>query len=446
MEKYNRLKLSVGNKSDFWHKKGLFSVSGFFLTILVIITTSFEYIWVGPLPLWLMISLVALLAALFSRQQRGSIAEALKFNGKTLFLPMLLFMLMALLIDVAKGSLADSFSKRYLLNFSLLISMLAVSSMSMLVRRTYILYLLALIASVQGLICIAQFMGSQEAWTLAEKIAALFGRIEQDDVGAVNFASVHRVKGTNLFIHKFTPMQGVLVTFLMVVGLLNFQYKNPLKISMFLMFSAITIGAVGMILTFSRSVILGSLIAIVLVLISARNIKMIFAMLLLAGSLLVAESIVNIEGGKEFSRITDTSMTRSTNASRLHHFNHSKEVFSEYPLIGEPYNPRDSHRVLVHSVPLRVIVEYGLLGFFPYAATLYLLMRKFKKASKSNNEETLEIKIFGKAALYSLMVAFIDNASHSSGFLIRDVVQGVLFALFTGIIWQKFGSATPDKA
>lgn len=421
---------SVANYTQ-WHQNGFFSLPVFFITLLIILATSFDYIWLGALPAWLVVSLIGLsFGLIFSSSQRKAFSESLKVIRLPVLLPIIIFMMIALAIDFARGNLEESFSKRFLLNASVIVAMVSAATWGLMIKRSYIVNLFAIIVLAQGLVCVAQYLGSLEAWDLANKVAAVMGKIDPDEAPSVTFAQVHRVKGTNLFIHKFTPMQGMLVTFLTVVAVMNFQYKNPLRLKNLFIFIAIIIGLIGMALTFSRSVFLGFSISVMLVVFSMRNIKALAAIVMLTLGLFIAESYVNIESGKQFSRLTDTSMSRATNSSRLVHFKYAMSVFEDSPLVGAA--PSKNNHVLVHSLPLRILVEYGIVGLMPYLLVLFGLYRKFKNGSGKDN--VVELRVLSKASTYALLIAIIDGWTHSSGFLIRDITQGVLFGVFIGCV------------
>ncbi len=427
-----------------WHQQGLWSITTLFLSGLVVFSTSFDYIWLGPFPAWLAVVIVGLLfGVLFFSKHRLSTVESFRAITTKILVPAIVFMLIALIIDVGRGSFATAFSKRFLLNGSVLLALLAATSWAMHVARSFIIHLLALIALVQGMFCIAQFLGSTEAWDFASKLANAYGKVDQDEMTNATFALIQRAKGTSLYIHKFTPMQGIIVTFLLTAGIMNFQQKNPLKLKMYFMLPAVTIGLVGMILTFSRSVILGLVISLALLILSQRNFKVLFAVLVMGGSLVLAESYVNIGGGKEFNRLTDVSMSRTTNASRKEHLKYALESFSNSPIFGT--SAVGIGHTLVHSVPLRILVEYGLMGLIPYLVTFIGIYRFFRSEQKLNYDIP-QVTILTKASIYALIVGLVDSSTHSSGFLIRDVTQGMLFGLFAGMVKQSQFKLSTQKA
>lgn len=397
----------------------------FFLAILLLLVTSFDYIWYGPMPMWLYFAVIGFILSIFSHNFRINLIAVVSKMFLPVILPWLIYVTVVLILETSQNILDDSFSKSFLLNMATLFLMIVLATWSSLVKPTILIYIVALIALMQGLLCIAQYLGVTEAWTLPDTIYSFFGQKKTlDEIGA--FQEIQRVRGTNLYIHKFNVMQGMLVAYLVTAFAVNLKNDTISSGTKFILLPATAIGFLGMFLTFSRSTIVGLLLTALLIIISQRRIKSLLLLILLAGLSLFVFSELNVSKSKEIGRITDFSKSRTTNASRLSHLKHSLEVITESPIVGDS-SQHSTSNILIHSVALRILVNYGFLGFLPYLGVLigicYLFVVGIKKG-----------KGLALAGLCALLVSVIDAWTHSSGMLVKDVSQPGLIGAFVGIV------------
>lgn len=418
-------------------------IAALLLGLTVVTMTSFDYIWYGPVPLWLIFVGAGLCISIFHEGHRGNCIKLFTHSFTWVILPWLLFIIIVALIDVLKGQIEENFSKRVLLNISTLCLMIMVGTWASRVRPRTVIYLLGLIGMLQGLLCIAQFSNIEAAWefpiTLMKAVGA---RIDEGTTAESTFAELQRVRGTNLFVHKFNPMQGMLSGFLLTAVVLNVQASNRFKMLLWPMIGATLLTFIGMFLTFSRSTIFGVGVAFGIILVNTR--RFITVIVIVATLIIgyVSFQELHVGSSAELGRITDFSGKRVTNASRLQQYAHAFSRFANEPVMGEPAQ-RGGEQFLVHSVLLRLLMDYGVLGTIPYLLVLMGIARllwRDRQLSGTNSQ------VLALASLASLCVGLIDGWTHSSGFLVRDVTQAGLVGLYLGMVMPQSRSVVSSLA
>jgi O-antigen ligase/polysaccharide polymerase Wzy-like membrane protein len=299
------------------------------------------------------------------------------------------------------------------------------------VRPRTTIYLLALIGTLQGVICIAQYYQVYAAWELPNTLMQAVGaRYDITLIPQVHFVDVQRVRGTTLLVHKFNPMQGMLTAFLLAVVVLNVQVKNVLKLQPLLLLAATLFTFIGMFLTFSRSTILGVTLTIVILLLHTRR----FVTIAIIGSSIglgyLIFQVLQLDDAAQFGRMTDFSETASTNASRIEQYPYAFQILANHPLIGDPRGD-SAERILLHSVLLRFLVDYGMLGVIAYLLVVFGVVRVLWTGRKHDDDCA---QVLGLASLCSFLIALLDSWTHSSGFLVRDVNQAGMVGLFIGLL------------
>jgi hypothetical protein len=406
-------------------------IAGVFLSGLLISTTSFDYIWYGPIPAWLIMLFVGIFFSLLIPSHRQAIVQFLRRTWLPIILPWVLFVLIVAIIDTSKGLIDDTFSKRVNLNLATLALMVMVGAWSSRVRPAIVIYVVAFIVCMQGLICIAQYMKIVWAWDLPELIVQFSGaRLEKGLLVDVDFNIVGRVRGTNPFVHKFNSMQGVGATFILLAFFLNMQANNALRLRMMPVVVAALFGGIGVILTFSRSTILGGALAMVAILINVRKFAIIFILVIVSILGYYAAQELGIQKAEQFNRITDFSTHRLTNVSRMQQYSYALKVFSEAPFLGQPEGVGNKG-LLVHSVILRLLTDYGALGTLPYLAVLFGISWFLLHHRSAGGESS---RVVSLAALCSVGVAVLDAWTHSSGLLVREVAQPALIGAYLGAL------------
>ncbi len=402
------------------------------LFIIIVNVTSFDYIWLGSFPLWLFFGLVVFYVSMFDNQYRLRFIHIVKTIFFPIIFPWIIFIVVVLILETANYFIAESFSNRFLLNSAALFLMVSVATWSSLVRPSSIVYIIALIVLMQGILCIAQYLGVAEARTLPDVISSLFGR-KMSFYDSEVFKDLGRVRGTNMYVHKFNVMQGILVAYIFVVLVNTKQWNNNTSKLNIILLPALAVGLIGMVLTFSRSTIIGIAITIMVVLATSRKNINIFYILVLAIIIVGMISVLNITERKEFNRILKLSPAQAENANRLEHIKYSLNIIRRSPVFtGEPTAQFNS-RVPIHSVALRILVNYGVLGFIPYILVIAGFTVQFLRGVWRGDTT----KVFALSGICAFIVAIIDGWTHSSGLLMRDICQPVLLGAFLGMIIIK---------
>lgn len=205
---------------------------------------------------------------------------------------------------------------------------------------------------------------------------------------------------------------------------------------------AAVIGLIGMFLTLSRSSFLGISLTAPVLLSSIRRVATLGIVLVMVGLVYFGGHILNIHKAKEAQRITDFSVTRQTNKGRIQQYTYALNVFSKHPIVGEPKG-ESAKKTLIHSVLLRILVDYGLFGGISYLLVIFgVIISLFRQRDKSGTPN----RILAVAALCSFMLAIIDAWTHSSGFLVRDVNQAGMIGLFLGLLMHGRRKASGEPA
>ena len=404
------------------------------LGLTVITITSFDYIWYGPVPLWLILVGSGLCISVFHGGHRRHSIRLISHSFMWVILPWLLFVVIVASIDAVKGQIEDNFSKRVLLNISTLCLMVMVGTWASRVQARTVIYLLGLIGMLQGLLCVAQFYKIEVAWEFPITVIKVVGaRFDQGITAETTFFELQRVRGTNLFVHKFNPMQGMLASFLLTVVVLNVQSRNSLKVLLWPMAGATLLTFIGMFLTFSRSTIIGVGVTFCIMLVNTRRFMTVFVIVVTLIIGYVSFQELHLGSSAELGRITDFSEKRVTNASRLQQYSYAFSRFGNEPVMGEPAQ-RGGEQFLVHSVLLRLLMDYGVMGTLPYLLVLTGIARllwRDRQLSGTNSH------VLALASLGSLCVGLIDGWTHSSGFLVRDVTQAGFVGLYLGMVMPQ---------
>ena len=413
-------------------------LAGLFLAGTLVMSTSLDYLWYGPLPAWLIVGLAGLAVSTLLPKHRSAMVRVFRYAGLSIILPWLVFILLVSGLDATKGLIEESFSKRVLLSSSTLLLMMVTAVWASRVRPAVVLYILAVIIAAQGIVCIAQYSNVDFAWNLPETILEKSGaRADKVTLYDIEFKDVGRVRGTNPLVHKFNSMQGVASVFLLAVLILNLQFGNPLRVRMALLVPLTLCGSVGMVLTFSRSTIFGTVVALLVILLNIRKVGTVWILVFASGFIYLGAEQLGIREAKQFNRVTDFSLTRATNASRLAQYSYALNEIAENPLMGKPEGS-STDRLLVHSVILRLMTDYGLIGTLPYLLVLCnLTLFFFRNRTKSGHYT----KTLALASMCSLCVGILDAWSHSSGIMVRDVAQPAMYGAFWGAM---LGQLTPS--
>jgi hypothetical protein len=397
---------------------------GFALGIELLLATALDYLWLGPLPAWLWWLGGIGLTIAFSTRLQLALRTVLtnRWIGRIIVL-WLAYVGFAVLSDLLNGGLSGSYRDTIFLNLSVLALFLVMGAASMLVTPRVVVTYLAILAGIQGLVAVLQFAGVEKAWTLADRIASLSSRLVTVDSGET--MAIGRVRGISMFVHKFNATQGVLVAWLLVVA----QGISAIPSNRFFRVFVVGItilGAIAVFMTYSRSSMLGLGAVFVVALVAISSGRMQFRLLLvvavMAGLLF---GVIGFSSHREFSRLLMYAEPERQQGYAL-----AIEAGMRSPLIGEgTFVDISSLEVAIHSVPLRTLGSYGLLGVFAYLGVLWAFWGLFWTTARLPGRLA---RVFGIAGIGALLVVMIDSATHTSGLLHNDVAQPALLGVFAG--------------
>ena len=201
---------------------------------------------------------------------------------------------------------------------------------------------------------------------------------------------------------------------------------------------AVTLAILGMLLTFSRSTVLGALLALLVVILSVRRpAAAAGALILFVATAYVGLMQLQILDAPQLGRLADFTESRETNAARLDQYTDALRAFADNPLAGRGSRV-DSEEVPVHSVVLRVMADYGTLGLLPYLWVIGGIVALLYRGSTGPSEVS---RIIALASLCAVATGVIDASTHSSGLMLRDVAQPALVGGFLGALLGQVPSA-----
>lgn len=431
----------------------LSTVSACFLTLELLLATSADYLWYGPLPAWLLVPLLGFPLAVLETEGRAAFALFLRRIAFPIILPWLLFMISVTAIDTMKGFIEGSVSSRVFLNGAGLVSMVMTGFWASRVRPRTLVYMLALIASLQAVVSVAQYSGNSAAWNTSLTIIsvcgarfdkALGGELSEVDT-SVDFGDIGRVKGTALAVHKFTPMASLLCAFLAATLFMNYQSKNQVRLSTGALMAGAVLAALCMFLTFSRSAIYGNAALVAVLLLLIRRFGTIFVLGVVLALGYFAGTQLKVQDARQFERLADVDTSHGTNAGRVNQYSRALGDFAEHPLVGHPIPSSQRYDIPIHSVILRVMADYGIVGTFFYLGTIFGLLRVLWVHRNLQGGET---RVIAQAASAAILVALLDSWTHSSGLLVKDVLQPILYGAFLGgvLCYSRQGGRIQSRA
>lgn len=401
----------------------MISPSPLFFAATLFVVLSFDYVWIGPIPLWFVPVGLACMWGAFSKSHWLAFLRFVDRLRWPVILPWLLYVAICFLLDLTEGFNADQFTSLTLANCAALILLLVFGAWSSITPIRTVVICLAVIGSFQGVVAIAQFAQVDGAWEIAAEIG---GKVASSSDFDMEFEDVNRVRGTQFFVHKFAVLQGMLAGALVVVAVLGTAAKTWRKAIL----TASIVTAVGLALTFSRSAILGFLVtAFVAVLFSRRVALGLMVLTFIAGCTLLASLHMGIDEAKALTRLLDFSSARITNASRFYQYTEALSLFKESPISGDP-SVTEIGGMGVHSVLLRNLVQYGILGMSLYLTVLYGIFKAmFFAAGRSETP-----KFVALAGCSVLFIGTLDAWTHTSGLLSKDFLQPSIFGVFLGAV------------
>jgi hypothetical protein len=403
------------------------------LAMLITVSTGFDYVWLGPVPGWIIVLAVGFGALVFHRRQLSLLSTILGRLRSQVITPWLALVSVMIVSDVYNDCLPESFSSIIVYDMLALVALLVAATLSACTRWGTTGTFLALVAGFQGLVAIGQYLEIDRAWQISEFLLSYTARGEQHLLLGLSesFEVAGRAKGSSIYVHKFAAFQGVLVAYLLVAifcGGRDFVAPGRRRWAILILE---TLAVIGTILTFSRSAFLGMIFAVIIVM--SRNFaparwKDGLFLITFVALVLVALIAMDVMGSRHFLRLFDFSSRDPNNWYRYAVWRHGLEEFARSPILGVG-STIDTVRVgiALHSVPIRMLASYGLFGLACYLVSVAGVVRTLMRPASTA----------GLAGVVGFVVGLIDGSTHTSGFMFADIAQPVLVGVFLG---QAVGS------
>lgn len=429
------------------------------LFLLLITSTALTYMWFWRLPYWLLFSIASALLLMFPRGLAALRVVAYASRWR-IMLPWLAFLGVVVVRDGLAGSLGGSLTDRVLLNGAGLLLFCVCASLSFLCDWRHVLLVLGAVGFIFGLIAIGQFFGSYTFWTLPDALSAyssrdmalertLHGAVSAEDIMA-GFDRVGRVRALDIYVHKFSAYQGIIAGMMITVAITLWWAERRHRNAALVVAGSALVATLGVLLTFSRAPIFGIICAIMLVfwlVRRQRNLLPLLGLALFVGVLAAAAAALRFGQADQFGRIFEVSTSGSADAGRYETWLYSLRLFLMNPLIGVGSGGMADAELVTHSVPLRILGDFGLAGFTCYFAVWLGLVHLALATLRTRNFET---SLVGLVVVSGLVVAVIDNLTHSSGLLQRDTSQAAIFGVGYGLCLRALRAAahnpTPNPA
>lgn len=411
------------------------------------VATGFDYVWVGPLPLWFGATLLACAAAVVGRWQGDALHVILGRLGGRVLTPWLCLVCVMTMSDLYHGSLDASLLSVIGYGLLAIVTFVVTATCSAMTEWRRLTLILALIAAVQGTIAIAQYLGLGWAWRIPDFVLSYTARGAQEAiVSAVeDFGVVGRVRGTSIYVHKFAAFQGVLVGYLLVVVLGSGREIALGRRGALMLSAAVALAVVGAVLTFSRASLIGIVLAFTVVMILRRRRRSqrgtgLLYVAVLVGALMAA---LDVGGSRHFTRLFEFSVTDSNNQFRYEVWKLGLSEFARAPVLGVgTVIDTSGVGIALHSVAIRMLASYGVLGFLFYVLVVVGMLRTQWAACRSRFPGRQLVALGGLAAC---LVGLVDSGTHTSGFLYCDIAQPALFGAFLGQAVKPWSDAAPSR-
>lgn len=417
-----------------------------FLFVLLLFATSLNYMWVEGVPYWLLAVLFSGLILLMPSRAKAT-REILVSARWAIILPWILYVVVIATRDATTGALASSFTDRVILNLSTLLLFIVSAVFGLKCHWRQIVQLVSALGFLYGVVALGQFAGSEFMWRLPDLLSSFSSRnvtetlfnsgVLTEEDWLLGFAKVGRSRGLDIFVHKFAAYQGIIAGIAVAFALLSWQLKKNrqnvslLSIAPILLFALVS--TLGVLVTFSRAPLLGITLAVLLTLwYSQGRLKLVTVVLviLFSLSLTIVALTVELMEAAQFGRLFDIGSTLQSDSSRLESWSYSFNLFLSNPLFGAGTTSMSSLGISTHNVPLRILGDFGLIGFSFYILVWWAII---KNALKAVRMKIAESKMIGIVVLAAIVVAIVDNFTHSSGLLQRDISQAALLGLCYGL-------------
>ena len=412
------------------------------LFLVILFSVALSYFWIGPLPLWASLTAFGLIYLCSFKDTSSVLIDTVRKTFWFLVVPWISFLLIILFRDLFSGTLDSSLTDRVGVNLFSLGAVMFVITACRLLSIKIALLIFSAIFFIQGVLGIVQFSGSYRAWTLPDKISSYSSKdvalydamVRGKDARSISqgFEGVGRIRGLHVYVHMYSGNQGVGGFFTLALGLL-FLSRKQFGFSRILIAAFGVISALSIILTFTRSVTLGLIVGTLIIFLYFLRKGRFASLILLVGFVVIFLLMLITMGfldAAQFRRFTNLGLHNDSDYFRYEALIAALIAFLKNPVFGTGSGGLDLG-LPVHCVPVRMLGDFGLLGFAFYAwvwmgvSLLLIKGLRFRLGS---------VNLIALAGAGALFVAIIDNLTHSSGLLQKGNGQAVIFAFAIGLI------------
>lgn len=408
------------------------------LFTLLLLATGLNYMWISVAPYWLVATLAAFILIHIRSRYKITVKIILRARW-AIILPWLAYALIILVRDAWSGVLASSFSDRVAYNLAALLLFLTCAVLASRCNWRHVFILIGILGAGFGTIAIGQFVGIDFLWNLPDKISSyssnsisLENSISTDDLTA-GFLGVGRARSLDMFVHKFSSYQGIIAGMISATTVIFWQTsrRNIKTLIMVTVLAMLTV--LGVVTTLSRAPLIGLISSLAFTLWLNRSkgtLSSLVMLIFFIGALAVSANFIELTDASKLHRLFEMGTGTENDSHRFESWLYSLQIFAENPLFGGGSGALSGTPLPTHNVPLRILGDFGLIGFFFYAWLWMTLLHTALRTIRLSNKDGAHIGIIITAAL---IVAVIDNLTHSSGLLQRDVSQPALLGICYGL-------------
>ncbi len=407
-----------------------------FLYLLVILSSCLYYIFLGPFPLWLLFSLLGLAYIIIIK--KAAWVTLVYNDNKVIIIGWLLFSVYSFFRDYLGSS--GAFDAGIMLNIFTLVLFLFGLLISFRNSLKSFIFIFAIAILIQSIVAIFQAMGNKFAWSIPDILNFASKGVETKYTieGKEEFGG--RVRGLSTFIHIFSPLIASASIFFFILvreRIILFTKKEKIFYNIIA-----GVSLLAMVLTFSRSVIIsgGGIIFISLFFSKATGWAKFRNIVLLIFTLVVVVVVVTNEKIEAYNRITDFGSQYNSDQRRFGSYYYAGQLISQNLFFGVSSFGTEDFEVAIHSVPLKTMAAYGVVGFLFYLVTIVSFIGKIVKGITQNRNSAL--KKYSLIVGCWLFVCLVDSTFHTSGILSKNIyemgIAGALLGNFSRI--KKYGA------
>ena len=241
--------------------------------VSIFIILCYDYVWLGGIiPVW--IFLTGLIILLNLRQLNTFLYKIFFKDTKRIIISFFIYSIYIFIIKV----FSDSFDFQYAVSLISVVSFIVFMYVGYNIKTKDLLFATSFSVLLHGVFVIGQILGYSWAWDFVSNLMSSKETVMKTTTDAVNeryfdnaFSAYGRVKGTNVHIHVFSSIIGSLAMFLLLAVKENLiVFKS--RLIRLIIFLISLIGLMSLFLTFTRSVILASLIVLLFNFLKFKNI------------------------------------------------------------------------------------------------------------------------------------------------------------------------------